>query len=131
MKLVHRREAWQQTGWTNLPGFLRPGSGHLKTVQSKKEHSTTMTATNENNALAIARHATDGKHRTHRIRATTCVQEENGEVIILVVIPKTDLEGAKPGTGGHRGVGFSLYTEVDLPEGTFALSAAWVSIIAR
>lgn len=92
-----------------------------------------MTATTENNALAIARHATNGKHRPHRIRATTRVQEENGEVIILVGIPKRDLEGAKPGTGGHRGVGFSLYTEFDLPddEGTFALSAAWVSISAH
>ena len=92
-----------------------------------------MTTTTEHNALALARHATDGKSRTHRVRATTRVQEENGEVIILVGIPKRDLEGAKPGTGGHRGVGFSLYTEVDLPDdgGTFALSAGWVSIIAR
>ena len=77
--------------------------------------------------------ANNGKHRKLQLRPTTRVQEENGEVIILVAIPKRDLEGDKPGTGGHRGVGFSLYTEVDLPDdgGTFALSAAWVSISAR
>lgn len=92
-----------------------------------------MTAIDDTNALAIARRANNGKHRKLQLRPTTRVQEENGEVIILVAIPKRDLEGAKPGTGGHRGVGFSLYTEVDLPDdgGTFALSAAWVSISAR
>lgn len=84
------------------------------------------------NALAIAREKA-GDKTTRRVRAKSRVEENGQDTTVWLGITKAELEKARPGTGQHRGIGFSLTTEFELPNdgGAFALATNWMTITAR
>jgi len=73
------------------------------------------------------------KNGTHRIRPTVHVEGSGKETTVSLILPLSELQKARPGTGARHSLGFALGpVEVTLPDGrSFQLYSGWIAMTAR